>query len=166
MQFREVNSKSFAGKIHIPLKIFQNGPSVAKIAKFEKRLRKRTRFYMVSSLYIKDLVHRYSSRSSKYKHRQTSALMRNIRNIRICMGKKPIASVTYENERISIKNSLPLIKCVSHLSDPVWSMGRIMAVLRQKTIYMDMDHTGEIRLSKSPWSDLNKARSARQEVDL
>ena len=32
------------------------------------------------------------------------------------MGKKPIASVTYENERISIKNSLPLIKCVSHLS--------------------------------------------------
>ena len=32
------------------------------------------------------------------------------------MGKKPIASVTYENERISIKNSLPLIKCGSHLS--------------------------------------------------
>ena len=45
-------------------------------------------------------------------------------------------------------------------------MGRFMAVLRQKTIYMDMDPTGEIRLSKSPSSDLNKARSARQEVDL
>ena len=28
------------------------------------------------------------------------------------MGKKPIASVTYENERISIKDSLPYIKCV------------------------------------------------------
>ena len=28
------------------------------------------------------------------------------------MGKKPIVSVTYENERISIKNSLPYIKCV------------------------------------------------------
>ena len=26
------------------------------------------------------------------------------------MGKKPIVSVTYENERITIKNSLPLIK--------------------------------------------------------
>lgn len=58
MQFREVNSKSFAGKNHIPLKIFQSGPSVAKIAKIEKRLRKRTRFYMVSSIYIKDLGHR------------------------------------------------------------------------------------------------------------
>ena len=28
------------------------------------------------------------------------------------MGKKPIASVTYKNERISIKNSLRYIKCV------------------------------------------------------
>ena len=45
-----------------------------------------------------------------------SALLRNIRNIRICMGKKPIASVTYENKRISIKNSLPYIKFVLRLS--------------------------------------------------
>ena len=28
------------------------------------------------------------------------------------MGKKPIVFVTYENERISIKNSLPYLKCV------------------------------------------------------
>ena len=34
------------------------------------------------------------SPSSKYGHRRASALLRNIRNIRICMGKKPIASVT------------------------------------------------------------------------
>ena len=34
----------------------------------------------------------------------------------ICMGKKPIVSVTYENERISIKNSLPYLKCVLRLS--------------------------------------------------
>ena len=54
--------------------------------------------------------------SSKYEHRRTSALLRNIRNIRICMGKKPIVSVTYENERISIKNSLPYLKCVLRLS--------------------------------------------------
>ena len=57
---------------------------------------------------------------SKYEHRRASALLRNIQNKRICMGKKPIVSVTYENERISIKNSLPL-----------WSTGRFMAVLCQ-----------------------------------
>ena len=44
------------------------------------------------------------------------ALLRNIQNIRICMGKKPIVSLTYENERISIKNSLPYLKCVLRLS--------------------------------------------------
>ena len=49
-------------------------------------------------------------------HRRASALLRNIQNIRICMGKKPIVSVTYENERISIKNSLPYLKCVLRLS--------------------------------------------------
>ena len=32
------------------------------------------------------------------------------------MGKKPIVSVTYEKERISIKNSLPYLKCVLRLS--------------------------------------------------
>ena len=32
------------------------------------------------------------------------------------MGKKPTVSVTYENERISIKNSLPYLKCVLLLS--------------------------------------------------
>ena len=56
------------------------------------------------------------SPSSKYEHRRASALLRNIQNITICMGKKPIVSVTYENERISIKNSLPYLKCVLLLS--------------------------------------------------
>ena len=56
------------------------------------------------------------SPSSKYDHRRESALLRNIQNIRICMGKKPTVSVTYENERISIKNSLPYLKCVLRLS--------------------------------------------------
>ena len=32
------------------------------------------------------------------------------------MEKKPIVSVTYENERISIKNSLPYLQCVLCLS--------------------------------------------------
>ena len=49
-------------------------------------------------------------------HRRASALLRNIQNIRICMGKKPIVSVTYENERISIKKQLTLLKmCVTSL---------------------------------------------------
>ena len=52
------------------------------------------------------------SPSSKYEHRRASALLRNIQNIRICMGKKTFVSETYENERISIKNSLPYLKCV------------------------------------------------------
>ena len=56
------------------------------------------------------------SPSSKYEHRRASALLRNIQNIRICMGKKSIVSVTYGNERISMKNSLPYFKCVLHLS--------------------------------------------------
>ena len=52
------------------------------------------------------------SPSSKYEHRRASALLRNVRNIRICMGNKPLVSVTYENEKISIKNSLPYLKCL------------------------------------------------------
>ena len=59
------------------------------------------------------------SPSSKYEHRRASALLRNIQNIRICMGKKPIVSITDENERISIKNNLPYLKCVLRLSSVV-----------------------------------------------
>ena len=47
------------------------------------------------------------SPSSKYKHRRTLALLRNNQSVRIGMAKKPIVSVTYENERITVKNSLP-----------------------------------------------------------
>ena len=67
------------------------------------------------------------SPSSKYGHRRASTLLRNIRNIRICMGKQPIASVTYENKRISIKKNRTLHK-MCYVS-PVWSMGRFMAFL-------------------------------------
>ena len=44
------------------------------------------------------------------------------------MGKKPIVSVTYENERISIKNSLPYLKYVLRLSCVVHGLiyGRFM----------------------------------------
>ena len=66
----------------------------------------------------KDLLCSTDSPSSKYEHQRTSALLRNIRNIRIYMWKKPIVSVTYENERISIKKkkTLTLLKmCVTSL---------------------------------------------------
>ena len=43
---------------------------------------------------IEVLKHRQPS--SKYEHRRAPALLRNIQNIRICMGKKPVVSVTYE----------------------------------------------------------------------
>ena len=60
--------------------------------------------------------HSTGSARSKYEHRRTSALLRYIRNIRICTAKKPIVSVTYENERISIKKQLTLLKmCVTSL---------------------------------------------------
>ena len=54
--------------------------------------------------------------------RQTSALLCNIPNIRICTGKKPIVSVTYEKERISIKKQLTLHKmCVTSLLCGPWA---------------------------------------------
>ena len=54
------------------------------------------------------------SPSSKYEHRRASALLRTVQNIRICMGNKPIVSVSYEIERISIKKQLTLLKmCVT-----------------------------------------------------
>ena len=81
------------------------------------------------------------------------------------MGKKPIVSVTYENEMISIKKSLPYLKCVLHLScvvhGPIY--GRFMRFYvngflslesyREKTVYIKthrtainrpVDHTGEM----------------------
>ena len=64
-------------------------------------------------------------------------MLRNIRNIRICIGKKPIISVAYENERISIKNSLPYLKCVLRLSGVVHGpiYGRFMGRVFMKTVF-------------------------------
>ena len=54
------------------------------------------------------------------------------------MGKKPIVSVTYENERISIKNSLPYLKCVLRLSCVVHGSiyGRFMGFYVNGFLYM------------------------------
>ena len=70
------------------------------------------------------------------------------------MEKKPTVSVTYENERISIKNSLPYLKCVLHLSCVVHgpNYGRFMGFYvngflsiktHKTTIIRPVDHTGE-----------------------
>ena len=50
------------------------------------------------------------------------------------MGKNPIVSVTYENKTISIKNSLPGIKCVLRFSCVVhWPIyGRFLG----RTLYI------------------------------
>ena len=98
----------------------------------------------------------WSARPQAAQARRASALLRNSQNIRICMGKKPIVSVTYENERISIQNSLPYLKCVLRLScvvqGPIY--GRFMGFMfiyrenrSHKTyktpINRPLDHTGE-----------------------
>ena len=74
---------------------------------------------------------------SKYEHQRASVLLRIIQNIRICMRRKPIVSVTYENERISIikkKNSLPYLICVLRLSSVVHRpiYGRFLSLLCRK----------------------------------
>ena len=60
------------------------------------------------------------------------------------MGKKPIVSVTYENKKISIKNSLPYLKCLLRLScvvdGPIY--GRFMGFYVM-AINRPMEHTGE-----------------------
>ena len=78
------------------------------------------------SLYIK--VHTQVAQA-----RQTSALLRNIRSIRICTGKKPIVSVTYENERISIKKKTAYL----HREKTVYIKTHKTAINRP------VDHTGE-----------------------
>ena len=54
------------------------------------------------------------------------------------MGKKPIVSETYENERSSIIYSLLYIKCVSHLScvvhGPIY--GRFMGCIVNGFLYI------------------------------
>ena len=65
-----------------------------------------------------------SSQGSKYEHRRASALLRNIQNIRISMGKKPIVSVTYKGK--------PLYR------------GKTVYIKTHKTaINRPVDHTGE-----------------------
>ena len=67
------------------------------------------------------------------------------------MGKKTIVSVTYENDRSSIKNSLPYLKCVLRLSRVVhrpmptvlWVFMLTVFSLYKTAINRRVDHTGE-----------------------
>ena len=57
--------------------------------------------------------------SSKYEHRRTSSLLRNIRGF---IWEKPIVSVTYENEKNFNKKQLTLHKmCVTSLLCGPWA---------------------------------------------
>ena len=61
------------------------------------------------------------------------------------MGKKPIVSVAYEDERISTKNSLPYIKCVLRLSYVVhgpiygrfrgWTVNGFLCIFINRSVY-------------------------------
>ena len=53
------------------------------------------------------------------------------------MGKKPIVSVTYENERISLKNSLPYLKV------PLYREKTVYTKTHETAINRPVDHTGE-----------------------
>ena len=68
------------------------------------------------------------------------------------MGKKPIVSATYENERISVKkknNSLPYLKCVLRLScvvhGPIY--GGFMGFYVNGSLYKGLSFTHQCRCS-------------------
>ena len=82
----------------------------------------RTGAVVVSTITSVQHIYNTGSPSSKYDHRRASAQLRNIRNVRICMGKKPIFSVSYEwNAFNKKKNSLPYIKCVTSFLCGPWA---------------------------------------------
>ena len=62
--------------------------------------------------------------------------------------KEPTVSVTYENEKNSIKNSLPYLKCVLCLSCVVHgpNYGSFMGFYREKTVRIKTHKTAIIRL--------------------
>ena len=83
----------------------------------------RTGAVVVSTITSLQHIYNTGSPSSKYDHRRASAQLRNIRNVRICMGKKPIFSVSYEWNAFNKKkkNSLPYIKCVTSFLCGPWA---------------------------------------------
>ena len=81
----------------------------------------RTGAAVVSTITSLQHIYNTGSPSSKYDHRRASAQLRNIRNVRICMGKKPIFSVSYEWNAFNKKNSLPYIKCVTSFLCGPWA---------------------------------------------
>ena len=72
------------------------------------------------------------------------------------MGKKPIVSLTYENERISIKHSLPYLKCVLRISCVVHGQiyGRFMGFYLNGfvsiQVHIKMHKTGDSLFCTTP----------------
>ena len=60
------------------------------------------------------------------------------------MGKKPIVSATYGNEKFQLKNSLPYLNCVVRLSCVVPYKEKTGYITTHKSaVNRPMDHTGE-----------------------
>ena len=57
------------------------------------------------------------------------------------MGRKPIVSLTYENERISIKNSLPFSL---YKGKPLYREKTVAIKTHKRAINRPVDHTGEM----------------------
>ena len=89
------------------------------------------------------VIHPTGTPSSKYEHRRASALLQHSK-YKDLYGKKPIVSITYENETISITKQLTLLKmCVtSLLGGPrvdLWTFYEFLckrfSLYREKTAY-------------------------------
>ena len=92
--------------------------------------------------------HITGSPSSKYEHRRTSALLRNVRNIRFCMGKKTYRFCNLRKWKDFNKKQLTL-KCVLRLScvvhGPIYgccldffmlTVFSLSRLLKEKTVYI------------------------------
>ena len=78
----------------------------------------QTRFPTCHTLSVFQTVLCTGGSSSKYEHRHCCVTFEILGRL---YGEKPIVSVTNENERISIKSSLPYIKCVKSLLCGPWA---------------------------------------------
>ena len=101
--------------------------------------------------------------SSKYEHRRASALLRNIQNIRICMGEKTCRFCNqWKWKDFNKKNSLPYLKCLLHLSfvvyGPIYDRFTSVYVFfckRFKPLYIEK--TVYIKTHKTEWMLRNNA---------
>ena len=78
------------------------------------------------------------------------------------MRKKPIVSVSYENERISIKNSLPYLQCVLRLScvvhGPIYGRFMVFFCKRFSLINLYIERKPPLKIGKIAPSIVSESR--------